>query len=131
VCEMKRGLESKEEDERKEVMQLVSSGAYIPPFKLARLMKGAAGEDRSSEQFQRLSWEALRKSLNGLVNRLNASNVSAVAVELFRENLVRGRGLFTKALMNAAVAHEVGCVCVFFVEIYFFSSSLLLACLQL
>lgn len=60
---------------------------------------GAAGDARDSEAFQRLSWEALRKSVNGLVNRLNASNVAALAVELFRENLVRARGLFTRALL--------------------------------
>ena len=51
--------------------QLVASGAYIPPFKLARLMSSAVPRgDRESESFQRLSFEALKKSIHGLVSAL-------------------------------------------------------------
>ena len=49
-----------------------SGGVYIPPFKLARMMKDI--EDKSSVEYQRMTWDALRKSINGLVNKVNATN---------------------------------------------------------
>ncbi len=80
-----------------------TGGVYVPPFKLAQMRK-EAGEDKSSEQFQRLSWDALRKSINGLINKVNTSNLVNIVPELFRENLVRGRGLFARAVMKAQMA---------------------------
>lgn len=47
--------------------------------------------DKASEQFQRLAWEALKKSINGLINKVNVSNLVQVVRELLQENLVRGR----------------------------------------
>ncbi|KAJ4959848.1 hypothetical protein NE237_019758 [Protea cynaroides] len=52
-----------------------SGGVYIPPFKLARMMKEM--QDKSSIEYQRMTWDALRrmtwdalrKSINGLVNK--------------------------------------------------------------
>ena len=44
-----------------------------------------------SEQYQRLSWEALKKSINGLINKVNVSNIKDICKELFCENLVCGR----------------------------------------
>ena len=88
-----------------------TGGVYIPPFKLAQMRK-EAGEDKASEQFQRLSWDALRKSINGLINKVNTSNLVNIIPELFRENLVRGRGLFARAVMKAQVRRERG-VCLF------------------
>jgi pre-mRNA-splicing factor CWC22 len=38
-----------------------TGGVYIPPFKLARMMKEV--EDKSSVAYQRLTWDALRKSI--------------------------------------------------------------------
>jgi len=38
-----------------------------------------------------LSWEALKKSINGLINKVNVSNIKDICKELFQENLVRGR----------------------------------------
>lgn len=61
----------------------VFGGIYVPPFKLAKLMKEC--EDKSSEQYQRLTWDALRKSLNGIVNKVNASNIREMLPELFSE----------------------------------------------
>ena len=37
-------------------------------------------------------WEALKKSINGLVNKVNVSNIQNIVLELFQENLVRGKG---------------------------------------
>jgi len=45
-----------------------AGGAYIPPFRLARMM--AEIDDKNSAAAQKLSWEALRKSLNGLINKV-------------------------------------------------------------
>ncbi|KAF8062096.1 Cwc22 [Scenedesmus sp. PABB004] len=79
-----------------------AGGAYIPPFRLARLM--ADIDDKNSAAAQRLSWEALRKSLNGLINKVNAPNLKDILPELFAENLMRGRGLFCQAMMKAQLA---------------------------
>jgi pre-mRNA-splicing factor CWC22 len=49
-------------------------------------------------------WETLRKSLNGIVNKVNVSNISNITMELFNENLMRGRGLLVKSIMKAQQA---------------------------
>lgn len=79
-----------------------SGGVYIPPFKLARMMKDV--EDKSSAEYQRLTWDALRKSINGLVNKVNATNIKNIIPELFAENLIRGRGLFCRSCMKSQMA---------------------------
>lgn len=79
-----------------------TGGVYIPPFKLARMMKEI--EDKSSVEYQRLTWDALRKSINGLVNKVNATNIKNIIPELFSENLIRGRGLFCRSCMKSQMA---------------------------
>ncbi|KAL2487894.1 MIF4G domain-containing protein/MA3 domain-containing protein [Forsythia ovata] len=79
-----------------------SGGVYIPPFKLARLMKEI--DDKSSVDYQRMTWDALRKSINGLVNKVNATNIKNIIPELFAENLIRGRGLFCRSCMKSQMA---------------------------
>ncbi|OAY43750.1 pre-mRNA-splicing factor CWC22 homolog [Manihot esculenta] len=79
-----------------------SGGVYIPPFKLARMMKEV--QDKSSVEYQRLTWDALRKSINGLVNKVNATNIKNIIPELFSENLIRGRGLFCRSCMKSQMA---------------------------
>ncbi|XP_058766710.1 uncharacterized protein LOC131640314 [Vicia villosa] len=79
-----------------------SGGVYIPPFKLARMMKEV--DDKSSPEYQRLTWDALRKSINGLVNKVNAANIKNIIPELFAENLIRGRGLFCRSCMKSQMA---------------------------
>lgn len=37
-------------------------GVYIPPYKLAQMMKDV---DRKSDEYQRMTWEALKKAING------------------------------------------------------------------
>ncbi len=46
-----------------------TGGAYIPPAKL-KLMQ-ARITDKSSTAFQRLAWEALKKSIHGLINKVS------------------------------------------------------------
>ncbi|MCL7022495.1 hypothetical protein MKW94_017131 [Papaver nudicaule] len=70
--------------------------------KLARMMRDV--EDKSSPEYQRLTWDALRKSINGLVNKVNAVNIKNIIPELFAENLIRGRGLFCRSTMKSQMA---------------------------
>nr|XP_007148233.1 hypothetical protein PHAVU_006G191000g [Phaseolus vulgaris]ESW20227.1 hypothetical protein PHAVU_006G191000g [Phaseolus vulgaris] len=79
-----------------------SGGVYIPPFKMAMMMKEV--QDKSSVKYQRLTWDALRKSINGFVNKVNATNIKNIIPELFSENLIRGRGLFCRSCMKSQMA---------------------------
>ncbi|KAH9918401.1 MIF4G-domain-containing protein [Epithele typhae] len=80
-----------------------SGGVYMPPARL-RAMQEEAGKDKTSAEYQRLSWDALRKSITGIVNRVNVANIKMVVPELFQENLIRGRGLFARSVMKAQAA---------------------------
>jgi pre-mRNA-splicing factor CWC22 len=96
----------KEFDAVAEFAKLTSSrsgGVYMPPARL-RALQAAASQDRSSAEYQRLSWDALRKSITGIVNRVNVSNIKHIVPELFSENLIRGRGLFSRSIMKAQAA---------------------------
>lgn len=79
-----------------------TGGVYIPPAKLAAMRREI--KDKSSEEYQKLTWEALKKSLNGLINKVNVSNIRNIIAEIFEENLVRGRGLLARAVMKAQAA---------------------------
>ncbi|XP_046845555.1 pre-mRNA-splicing factor CWC22 homolog [Xenia sp. Carnegie-2017] len=76
-----------------------AGGAYIPPAKLKMLQEQI--EDKSSAEYQRISWEALKKSINGLINKVNTSNLGNIVRELFQENIVRGRGLLAQSIIKA------------------------------
>ncbi|KAF7152140.1 hypothetical protein RHSIM_Rhsim01G0194600 [Rhododendron simsii] len=60
--------------------------------------------DETSLHYQRLTWDALRKSINGLVNKVNATNIKNIIPELFAENLIRGRGLFCRSCIKSQMA---------------------------
>mgnify|MGYP001467420444 CR=1 FL=1 len=45
-------------------------------------------EDKEGEEYQRLTWEALKKSINGLVNKVAVSNIQYIIPEVFGENLI-------------------------------------------
>jgi pre-mRNA-splicing factor CWC22 len=90
-------------DAQAEFAKLVGSrsgGVYMPPARL-KALQAAASSDKASPEYQRLSWDALRKSITGIVNRVNIVNIKAVVPELFAENLIRGRGLFARSVMKA------------------------------
>ncbi|XP_006458619.1 hypothetical protein AGABI2DRAFT_63634 [Agaricus bisporus var. bisporus H97] len=96
----------KEFDANAEFAKLTSTrsgGVYIPPARL-RAMQAAAGHDKSGPQYQRITWDALRKSITGIVNRVNIANIKQIVPELFAENLIRGRGLFARSIMKAQSA---------------------------
>lgn len=77
-----------------------SGGIYIPPFKLAQMMKEV--QDKSSIEYQRLTWDALRKSINGLVNKVTATNIKNIIPELFAENPYPGKGVVLSVLYEIA-----------------------------
>lgn len=79
-----------------------AGGAYIPPARLREMQKNIT--DQKSAEFQRMAWEALKKSIQGLINKTNTANIKMIVPELFSENLVRGRGLFCRAIMKAQAA---------------------------
>ena len=79
-----------------------AGGAYVPPARLKALMAEVARADPGSVEYQRMSWEALRKSITGLVNKVAADNIKFIVPELFAgANLIRGRGLFCRSIMHA------------------------------
>lgn len=79
-----------------------TGGLYMPPAKL-RLLQGSL-TDKSSAEYQRIAWEALKKTINGRVNKVNTSNLPLIIRELFKDNIVRGRGLFARGLIQAQTA---------------------------
>ncbi|XP_053692485.1 pre-mRNA-splicing factor CWC22 homolog [Sabethes cyaneus] len=90
---------------RKPAVDLLTSktgGAYIPPAKL-RMMQ-AEITDKTSAAYQRISWEALKKSILGHINKVNVDNIGIITRELLRENIVRGRGLLCRSIIQAQAA---------------------------
>uniref|UniRef100_A0A0A9DES4 Cell cycle control protein cwf22, putative n=1 Tax=Arundo donax TaxID=35708 RepID=A0A0A9DES4_ARUDO len=79
-----------------------TGGIYIPPSRMAQMMLEV--EDKASPEYQRLSWDALKKSINGLINKVNVTNIKNVVRELFAENLVLGRGLFCRSCIKSQMA---------------------------
>ncbi|KAJ5893270.1 hypothetical protein N7495_004961 [Penicillium taxi] len=84
------------------LINMRSGGTYIPPARLRALQ--AQITDKTSKEYQRMAWEALKKSINGLINKVNVANIKYIVPELFGENLVRGRGLFCRSIMKAQAA---------------------------
>lgn len=67
-----RSEADKQFDAKAEFAKLLGTragGAYIPPSRL-RAMQAEAAKDKSSPEYQRMSWDALRKSINGLINKV-------------------------------------------------------------
>jgi len=88
--------------EYEKLLSMRSGGTYIPPARLRALQ--AQITDKTSKEYQRMAWEALKKSINGLINKVNVSNIKHIVPELFGENLIRGRGLYCRSIMKAQAA---------------------------
>lgn len=81
------------------------SSVYIPPFKLKEFYTSLIQvKNHNDQDYQMMMWEMLKKSINGIVNKVNISNIKEVSLELFNENLFRGRGLLVKAIMKSQQA---------------------------
>jgi len=89
--------------ETSDLEKLRLGGIYIPPFKMRRLAEKLSADEKS-EAYQRLQWEALRKAINGPINKVNRHNVTEIVVELFNENIIRGRGLLCRSMMKSQVS---------------------------
>lgn len=92
-------------ERQRKVVDLLTSktgGAYIPPARL-RLMQ-AEITDKSSIAYQRIAWEALKKSIHGYINKVNVDNIGVITRELLKENIVRGRGLLCRSIIQAQAA---------------------------
>jgi len=85
------------------VAKFRAGGVYIPPHKMRKIQEELAKEQDGID-FQKIKWEALRKSLNGLVNKVNTSNLKHIVLELFEENIIRGKGLLCRSIMKAQLA---------------------------
>ncbi|KAH7705275.1 pre-mRNA-splicing factor CWC22, partial [Aphelenchoides avenae] len=76
-----------------------AGGAYIPPAKLRMMQEQIA--DKNSEQFQRMNWERIKKKIHGQVNKVNTGNIVTVVRELLQENVIRGKGLLARSIIQA------------------------------
>lgn len=87
--------------ETKTVAMLTSrtGSAHIPRTKL-KLMQPEF-TDKIFTAYQRIAWEALKKSIHGYINKINISNIGIITRELLRENIIRGRGLLTRSIIQA------------------------------
>jgi pre-mRNA-splicing factor CWC22 len=94
--------EVKKQKKPENLLTMKTGGAYIPPAKL-RMMQ-AEITDKTSEAYQRISWEALKKSIHGYINKVNVDNIGVVTRELLRENIIRGRGLLCRSIIQAQTA---------------------------
>lgn len=95
-------VQTTKKEEKKEPVDILRSragGAYIPPARL-RLMQQQIS-DKSSEQYQRLNWERLKKKINGLVNRVNVGNLVQIVRELLQENVIRAKGILVRSIIQA------------------------------
>lgn len=89
-------------ERQKRTVDLLTSktgGAYIPPARL-RMMQ-AEITDKASQAYQRIAWEALKKSIHGYINKVNVDNIGIITRELLKENIVRGRGLLCRSIIQA------------------------------
>jgi pre-mRNA-splicing factor CWC22 len=86
----------------KDILTSKTGGAYIPPARLRMMQEQIT--DKNSQAYQRLAWEALKKSITGLVNKVNLGNLGIIVRELFKENVVRGRGMLTRCIVQAQVS---------------------------
>lgn len=82
-----------------ELLTLKTGGAYIPPAKL-RMMQ-ANITDKKSIAYQRIAWEALKKSIHGYINKINVDNIAIITREMLKENIIRGKGLLCRSIIQA------------------------------
>ena len=80
-------------------------GIYIPPYRMNQIIsKIREKNDKNSEEYQHVMWDLLKKSLNGIINKVNISNIQNIIIELFNENLIRGKGLLVSSITKAQMA---------------------------
>lgn len=82
-----------------------SGGVYIPPHRLRAFQENLQKTaNESPETTQRFKWELLKKSIVGIINKVNASNIEHIILELFNENILRAKGVLATAIIKAQMA---------------------------
>ncbi|EPY23663.1 pre-mRNA-splicing factor CWC22 [Strigomonas culicis] len=71
---------------------------YVPPHR--KREEDVDLTNPASEGYQRAAWLALMRSITGIFNRLTVETLEHSTVELFRENIIRGRGLLARTAMR-------------------------------
>ncbi|KEG03899.1 hypothetical protein YYE_00801 [Plasmodium vinckei vinckei] len=79
-----------------------TGGIYIPPFKLERLQNEI--KNKKSSAYQKSEWMKLKKKINNIVNKVNIDNIGEICYELFECNLIRGKGIFSRAILHAQLS---------------------------
>lgn len=46
----------------------------------------------------------MKKSIHGLTNKINVGNIGKVTRDILKENIIRGRGLLCRSIMQAQLA---------------------------
>jgi len=81
---------------------------YLPPHLRAKLLQMETTYSKelanTSAALQRTTWEALKKTIHGTINRLNPSTLKPLISGLLQANLLRGRGILAKTLLKAGTA---------------------------
>ncbi|KAG7927395.1 hypothetical protein KL925_002766 [Ogataea polymorpha] len=87
------------------IRQVLDSKKYVPPAKLKALLE-ESDVSYASEEYQRLHWEKLKKQINGEINKVNTENIKEVVLELFKLNLIRGKGWLVRCLMKSQILSQ-------------------------
>ena len=52
---------------------------YIPPYKMNKIIEQIRTKnDSKSEEYQKIMWDLLSKSINGIINKVNVSNIQNI-----------------------------------------------------
>lgn len=77
---------------------------YVPPHKLNEFYLSLQSEtNKQNEDYQKIMWNLTKKSINGIINKLNFSNITEIAYELFNENLFRAKGLLANSIIKSQI----------------------------
>lgn len=87
-------------EEYMRLKELRSGGRYIPRAKL-RALEAQLNIVKDPKEQQRAHWDALRKSINRLINQVNNENIKVIVQDIFKQNLIRGRGVFCRYIIKA------------------------------
>ncbi|ESW96500.1 hypothetical protein KL918_000454 [Ogataea parapolymorpha] len=87
------------------IREVLDSKKYVPPAKLKALLE-ESDVSYASEEYQRLQWEKLKKQINGEINKVNTENIKEVVLDLFKLNLIRGKGWLVRCLMKSQVLSQ-------------------------
>ena len=108
ISEPAKESEAKKDDSTVTLMPQLptrAGGVYVPPHKMRQMQEDMMKkEQKFGMQHQKYMWEMLRKSINGIVNKVNVSNIQNVILELLNENLIRGKGILVRAVMHSQMS---------------------------